>query len=151
MALTIQDLFGISLYDKVSDEKAGIKEFAAAAVELVEGETAVEQITNIMKKQLSFSKIFEATLPQELANISPGKNTIKYLQEHEDTKDIDKSKIKLFLWNNYLIQSIGEFLAHIRMQKANAEAEKTIFTEKALNISSERIALFWNAAQELSQ
>ena len=126
MALTIQDLFGISLYDKVSDEKAGIKEFAAAAVELVEGETAIEQITNIMKKQLSFSKIFEATLPQELANISPGKNTIKYLQEHEDTKDIDKSKIKLFLWNNYLIQSIGEFLAHIRMQKANAEAEKTI-------------------------
>jgi len=37
------------------------------------------------------------------------------------------------------------------MQKANAEAEKTIFTEKALNVSSERIALFWNAAQELSQ
>ncbi len=148
MSLSLDDLFALKLCEKINDKDAGIKDFAATAVSLVSGESAEQQILSLLKLQLSFNTIFKETLPNELAKVSPGEETLKFLADK--FPQLNSAKIKLFLWNNYLLQSVAEYFAHVRMSKANTDAGEAIFSEEAIKFSEERVALFWNAAQKLS-
>jgi hypothetical protein len=148
MSLTLSDLFALKLCNKVDNGDAGIKDFAEVAVTMVKGSTAEEQVVNVLKQQLSFSKIFNQGLPSELAKVAPGEDTLKYLVNK--FQSLDKAKLKLFLWNNYLLQSVAEYFAHVRMKKANTETGDNLFSEEAIKLSEDRIVLFWNAAQKLS-
>ena len=103
---------------------------------------------NVLKQQLSFRKIFHHDLPSELTKVAPGEDTLKYLVNK--FQSLDKAKLKLFLWNNYLLQSVAEYFAHVRMKKVNTESGDNLFSEEAIKLSEDRIVLFWNAAQKLS-